>query len=94
MNLLVLLIGWLAFIQTAGSSDISIVHLKHCAVDDEALEPLYEKTLYRDLEHWKPGAPYSAKEGFEKLVSLGANRYDGERIVMIRNNTWCASSRS
>lgn len=50
------------------------------------MEPVYKETLYRDMRHW-----IKTKfdlEDFKQLVSRGASRYGGERIILIKNNTW------
>lgn len=58
-----------------------------CATTDTELLPLYERTLFRDLDAWRLGAPYT-RDHFKALIQAGADRYGGERIVLIRNGTW------
>lgn len=66
---------------TASPADV------RCVTTDAALLPLYQKSLFRDLDAWRLGAPYPMSK-FEKLVTNGANHFGGERIVMIKNGHW------
>ena len=64
-----------------------------CAESAAELAPLLAATLEPDIATWQrssdgaPAAAYTIAD-FEALVRGGADRYDGERLVLIYNNSW------
>jgi hypothetical protein len=64
-----------------------------CAESAAELAPLLAVTLAPDIATWQrsgagaSAAPYTLADWAE-LVRAGADRYDGERLVLIHNNSW------
>lgn len=64
-----------------------------CAQSAAELAPLLAVTLEPDVAAWRrsgggaAAAPYTLAD-WEELVRGGADQYDGERLVLIYNNSW------
>jgi hypothetical protein len=70
-----------------------------CAASASDLAPLLSVTLEPDVAAWRPGGAAAGAAGtggegapfridaFERLVREGANRFEGERLVLIHNNS-------
>lgn len=62
----------------------------HCAQSAAELAPLFAVTLEPDVALWRnrsAASPYTVAD-WHKLVNSGADNHDGERLVLIHNNSW------